>query len=120
MKNERTCYFKMRTAFLLLIFFLCGLTAVAETPVKRWGQLQVRGAQLCDQNGQPVVLRGISLGWHNLWPRFYNSGAVRTLARDWHASVIRAAMGVKIEDNYLENPKFALRVHGACHQCGHP
>ena len=82
---------------------------MAETPVKRWGQLQVRGAQLCDQKGQPVVLRGVSLGWHNLWPRFYNAGTVKTLSHDWHATVIRAAMGVKIEDNYLENPKFALQ-----------
>lgn len=99
---------KMKKIFLFL-FCLCSLMAMAETPVERWGQLQVRGAQLCDQHGQPVVLRGVSLGWHNLWPRFYNRGAVKTLANDWHATVIRAAMGVKIEDNYLENPKFALQ-----------
>lgn len=82
--------------------------AMAQTPVKQYGQLQVRGAQLCSQDGKPVVLRGVSLGWHNLWPRFYNKGAVDELTRKWHASVIRAAMGVKIEDNYLENPSFAI------------
>lgn len=82
--------------------------AMAQTPVKQYGQLQVRGAQLCSQDGKPVVLRGVSLGWHNLWPRFYNKGAVDELAKKWHASVIRAAMGVKIEDNYLENPSFAI------------
>lgn len=92
----------------MLMLTVCTV-GMAQTPVKKYGQLQVRGSQLCDQNGQPVVLRGVSLGWHNLWPRFYNKGAVDELTDKWHASVIRAAMGVKIEDNYLENPTFALQ-----------
>lgn len=92
----------------MLMLTVCTV-GMAQTPVKKYGQLQVRGSRLCDQNGQPVVLRGVSLGWHNLWPRFYNKGAVDELTDKWHASVIRAAMGVKIEDNYLENPSFALQ-----------
>jgi len=76
--------------------------------VTKWGQLQVKGSQLCDKDGNPIVLRGVSLGWHNLWPRFYNKGAVKELTNEWNATVVRAAMGVKIEDNYLENPSFAL------------
>lgn len=91
-----------------IMFLLACAAAVAQTPVKKWGQLQVRGSQLCDRTGNPVVLRGVSLGWHNLWPRFYNKGAVNELADKWHATVIRAAMGVKIDDNYLENPQFAM------------
>ncbi len=87
---------------------MCLSHAWATSPVKQWGQLQVRGTQLCDKDGNPVVLRGVSFGWHNLWPRFYNKKAVQWLAKDWHASVIRAAMGIQIEDNYLENPEFAL------------
>jgi endoglucanase len=83
--------------------------AHAQDPVKKWGQLQVKGSQLCDQHGQPVILRGVSFGWHNLWPRFYNKKAVQTLKQDWHASVVRAAMGIMIEDNYLENPSFAMQ-----------
>ena len=78
------------------------------SPVEQWGQLKVVGTQLCDQNGNPVTLRGASLGWHNLWPRFYNAKAVKWLADDWNAKVVRAAMGIMIEDNYLENPSFAL------------
>lgn len=42
----------------------------AIDPVKRWGQLQVKGNQLCSESGEPVSLRGVSYGWHNLWPRF--------------------------------------------------
>lgn len=90
---------------LLLTLFLVG--TYAASPVKQWGQLQVKGTQLCDEQGNPVMLRGVSFGWHNIWPRFYNKGAVKTLVNDWNATVIRAAMGIKIEDNYLENPEFA-------------
>ena len=84
-------------------------TAQSAGPVKRWGQLQVQGTQLCDQQGNPVVLRGVSLGWHNIWPRFYNKKVVRTLKNDWNATVVRAGMGVTtVEDNYLDNPSFAI------------
>ncbi len=95
--------------FLSLLMLAVCTVGNAQTPVKRYGQLQVRGSQLCGENGQPVVLRGVSLGWHNLWPRFYNKGAVDELTNKWHVSVIRAAMGIKIEDNYLENPSFAMQ-----------
>lgn len=73
------------------------------------GRLQVIGTQLSNEKGEPVVLRGASLGWHNLWPRFYNKDAVRWLAEDWKCTVVRAAMGLEIEDNYRENPEFALQ-----------
>lgn len=88
---------------------LMTITASAADPVKQWGQLQVKGAQLCDANGQPVTLRGVSLGWHNLWPRFYNADAVRWLKHDWHPTVIRAAIGASnVEDHYVDNPQFGL------------
>ena len=101
----------MKKILLLIVAATMTIATFAkkDTPVDKWGQLQVKGVQLCDQNGKPVVLRGASLGWHNLWPRFYNPGAVKWLADDWNATVIRAAMGIMIEDNYLENPQFALQ-----------
>lgn len=79
-----------------------------STPVGENGNLQVVGTQLCNQQGKPLALHGVSLGWHNLWPRFYNAKAVDWLVKDWNINVIRAAMGVEIDDNYIENPKFAL------------
>jgi endoglucanase len=99
----------MKTLLTIILSCLFLATAQAQAPVKKYGQLQVNGAQLCDQQGRPVILRGVSLGWHNLWPRFYNKKVVQTLHNDWHASVVRAAMGTLIEDNYLENPKFAMQ-----------
>lgn len=77
--------------------------------VARNGHLQVIGTQLSNEKGEPLVLRGASLGWHNLWPRFYNEGAVKWLKEDWKCTVVRAAMGLEIEDNYRENPEFALQ-----------
>ncbi len=92
----------------ILAMVLC-IGAKAFDPVKQWGQLQVVGTQLCAQNGEPIVLRGVSFGWHNIWPRFYNKKAVKWLKEDWHPTVIRAAMGVTtVEDNYMDNPSFAL------------
>lgn len=80
-----------------------------STVVLRNGQLQVIGTQLCNEQGEPFILRGASLGWHNLWPRFYNNQAVSWLADDWKCTVVRAAMGLEIEDNYRENPDFAMQ-----------
>ena len=101
----------MKRTILAIVVAMMTIALFAKkelTPVQQWGQLKVEGTQLCDQNGNAVTLRGASLGWHNLWPRFYNSKAVKWIANDWKATVIRAAMGIMIEDNYLENPSFAL------------
>ena len=99
----------MKKLMTLICALFCMAQVYAANSVKQWGQLQVKGAQLCDQSGNPVVLRGVSLGWHNIWPRFYNKNAVKWLVKDWHANIIRAAMGIQIDDNYLENPDFALK-----------
>ena len=77
----------MKKTILTLVIMLLAAASYAARPVKQWGQLKVVGSQLCDKQGNPVVLRGVSLGWHNLWPRFYNKKAVKWLAEDWHADV---------------------------------
>ncbi|MBP1617373.1 MAG: Cellulase [Bacteroidetes bacterium] len=98
-----------------LFLFLSLITSVAvfgipkNSPVALNGKLQVVGTQLSNEKGEAIALHGTSLGWHNLWPRFYNKSAVEWLVKDWNISIVRAAMGVAIEDNYLENPKFAMQ-----------
>jgi endoglucanase len=92
-----------------LIASLCSFKAPKNSPVAIHGHLKVSGTQLVDEKGEAVVLRGASFGWHNLWPRFYNKKAVDWLVEDWKCSVVRAAMGLAIEDNYLENPEYALQ-----------
>lgn len=98
----------LKYCLVLLVSVFAVQVSYAIDPVKRWGQLQVKGNQLCSESGEPVSLRGVSYGWHNLWPRFYNKHTVAWLKKDWHCTVLRAAMGTVIEDNYIENPTFAL------------
>lgn len=73
--------------------------------VKKHGQLSLKGTQLVDKNGEAIVLRGLSFGWHNWWGKFYNKDVVKTLHNDWNATVLRAAMGVDADENcYIQNP----------------
>jgi endoglucanase len=61
-----------------------------------YGALSVDGNKIVGANGKPVVLRGMSFFWSNPgWPggRFYTAGAVNTLADDWKATIVRAAVG---------------------------
>jgi endoglucanase len=73
-------------------------------PVARHGQLGVRGAQLVDASGQPVVLRGQAFGWDNWWPQYYSAAVVRWLRDDWCVDVVRPAMGIEPDGAYLRNP----------------
>jgi endoglucanase len=76
--------------------------------VKEHGRLSVLGTQLVDQNNQPIVLRGLSFGWHSMWPRFYNEKAVSWLKKDFKCNVVRAAMGIELgEYSYIKDPKFS-------------
>jgi endoglucanase len=74
------------------------------TPVARYGQLAVRGAELVDAKGEPVVLRGQAFGWDNWWPQYYNAEVVRWLRDDWCVDVVRPAMGIEPDGAYLSNP----------------
>lgn len=88
---------------LIVTFVLVSLLSGAQ-PVMVLGKLKVEGTQLKSERGDTVVLRGMSFGWHNFWPRFYNAGAVAWLAKDWNCSVVRAAMGIEPEGGYLKDP----------------
>ncbi len=85
--------------------------APARTPpVETHGALSVTGARLTDQNGTPAVLHGVSLGWHNWWPRFFNAGAVAEVVNVWGADVIRAAIGVHpAPGSWLDDPEGSWR-----------
>ncbi|MCW3078990.1 glycoside hydrolase family 5 protein [Segetibacter sp.] len=89
------------TFFYLLIFHL----QPTAQPVKAHGPLRVDGTKLVDKKGNAVVLRGMSFGWHNFWPRFYNPEAVKWLHTDWECTVVRAAMGVEPKNGYIEKPQ---------------
>ena len=93
-------------AFTLFIGMLISLNLQAQ-PVKKHGNLSVKGIQLTDENGKATVLNGISYGWHNWWPRFYNKESVKWLAQDWKCSAVRAAMGIDPDKGYIDQPDWS-------------
>lgn len=98
---------KSKTIF-FIIAFLFVFSASRAQFVKKHGQLSVQGTQLVDKNNNPVVLRGMSFGWHSMWPRFYNEKAVSWLKKDFNCNVVRAAMGIELgEYSYLKDPQFS-------------
>ncbi|MBN2775791.1 MAG: hypothetical protein JXR31_16165, partial [Prolixibacteraceae bacterium] len=85
----------MKKIITTLLFVSLCIFFVQSQPVKEHGKLSVKGINLVDQNNEVFMLQGVSYGWHNFWPRFYNKESVKWLRDDWSCSVIRAAMGVE-------------------------
>ncbi len=96
---------QLLTTFAILFIFAGTLFA---QPVKKHGPLSVEGTKIVDQKGRIVVLKGVSYGWHNWWPRFYNKETVKWLYKDWKSTVVRAAMGVEPDRGYLKNPEWSM------------
>lgn len=78
-------------------------SAIVQTPVAAHGKLSVSGGRLKDEHGADVQLAGMSLFWSQWAGSFYNPTTVATLAGDFRAGVVRAAMGVEM-GGYLQNP----------------
>ena len=95
---------------------LLALMAVSCNQTPKVEPLKVEGTQLTAA-GKPVSLHGISFGWHNIWPRFYNKQAVAQLHKDTGCRIFRAAIGADshamadnpgIHDGYMGEPEWAL------------
>ncbi len=99
----------MKKICVLFILITLSLTISWAQPVKKYGALRVEGTQLCDSSGKPIVLRGMSFGWHNWWPRFYNQEVVNWLVSDWKVDAVRAAMGVEPAGAYLYDSVGAIQ-----------
>ena len=98
---------KLKAKFLMIALLLIFGVSKAQF-VKRHGQLSVQGTQLVDKNNTPIVLRGMCLGWHSMWPRFYNEKAVNWLKKDFNCNIIRAAMGIELgEKSYIKDAQFS-------------
>lgn len=88
---------------------LLAVGAGAATPVERYGAIKVSGSSIIAQDGLPVQLAGPSLYW-SVWggQNYYNKDVVAWVAKDWKASLIRAAMGVDVnqtnDKGYLLSP----------------
>lgn len=91
-----------------LTISLAGCVESKKTPDCQ--PLTVKGKYLTNANGDTVVLRGVSYGWSNWWPQYYNKESVGWLKNDWHISVVRAAMGIEPRNGYLNNPNESVRL----------
>jgi endoglucanase len=92
------------------LFFMSMFFTSRSQIVKLHGQLKVKGTKLVDAKDKDVALHGMSFGWHNWWPRFYNVDAVHELATKWNCTVIRAAMGIEPDSGYLKNPERSVEL----------
>lgn len=101
----------MQPKILIAALIVCTAFAATAQPVKDHGQLKVVGTTLTDAKGKAVALHGMSFGWHNLWPRFYNAGAVKELVTEWNSTVVRASMGIELnEKGYLKSPEQSTKL----------
>lgn len=66
------------------------------------GWLQVKGTQLCNAEGKPAVLRGMSSHGLQWYEEYAGAQAIRNTA-EWGANLFRAAMYTG-EGGYLSNP----------------
>lgn len=99
----------MKTSFKILVFItlLFSFSTLPAQIVKQQGNLSVKGTKLINEHEIPVVLKGVSYGWHNWWPRFYNEETVSWLSKDWSCTVVRAAMGVEPDKGYKVSPDWS-------------
>lgn len=85
--------------------------AVSRGGVSENGRLQVVGVQLCNQSGDPVVLRGMSSHGVQWYGQFTSSGAISSTAA-YGANLFRIAMYTE-ENGYLSRPECKDRVIAA-------
>lgn len=99
----------MKKKLLIGILLIGVMLPINAQFVTEHGPLRVEGTQLKDKNGKEIVLRGMSFGWHNWWPRFYNADVVQWMKNDWKCTVLRAAIGIEPKRGYIRKPEFALK-----------
>jgi len=84
--------------------FSNSLSRARDTPVDRHGFLTVGDGKIKNQQGEVVMLRGMSLFWSQLKPQFFNIEVIQTLRDDWNINVIRAPLGIH-NRGYLDHPE---------------
>lgn len=83
-------------------FSLTAVQATSDNGVSAHGWLQVKGAQLCDEQGKPVVLRGMSTHGLQWFGQFASASAIQSTAA-YGANLFRLAI-YTAEGGYLQQP----------------
>ena len=76
------------------------------------GRLHVEGAQLVDENGEAVQLRGVSTHGLTWYPDFINGSLLGQLADDWNCNFIRLAMYSSLYCSGQEEESYRLMKQG--------
>ncbi|GLU46266.1 cellulase family glycosylhydrolase [Nocardiopsis ansamitocini] len=81
------------------------------SPVQEHGKVYVCGVNLCDEDGRPVQLRGMSTHGIQWFDHCLTGGSLSALADDWKADIVRLSMYIQ-EGGYETNPRrFTDRMH---------
>ena len=100
---------KMKKLLLCLCIALLTGASSAQNPVAENGQLQVIGHQLCNEQGKPFQLRGMSMFGLMHMPECLAYNSFKVLKDDWKSNVVRAPVymaNYSSPNNYNQNPAF--------------
>ncbi|MEV1008450.1 glycoside hydrolase family 5 protein [Streptomyces sp. NPDC049881] len=79
--------------------------SAAATPFEQYGRVWVCGTSLCDENGDPVQLRGMSTHGTQWYEQCVTDESLDVLAYDWGADVLRVSTYVQ-EGGYETDPQY--------------
>ncbi len=103
MKRIQALLLAMVMVLTMLVVPITGSNvSAATTPVKKHGQLSVKGANLVDKNGNKFQLRGISthgINW-DVGAPYVNKKAFKTLRDEWGVNAVRLAMYTEEYNGY--------------------
>jgi len=98
----------MKNIFLFyIITAILTSTTFSQNPVAENGQLQVIGHQLCNEQGKPFQLRGMSLFGLMHMPECIAYNSFKVLKEDWNSNVVRVPVlmaNYSSSNNYNQNP----------------
>lgn len=83
----------------------------AGSPAAVHGRLRVCGNRLCNRQGRPIQLRGMSTHGLQWYPQCANRRSFNALAKDWKADVVRLAMYVQEGGYETDPPGFTRQVN---------
>ena len=67
------------------------------------GALQVCGTQLCDSEGNPVQLRGVSTHGIQWFPEYINEDLFKELKEEWGVNAVRLCLYTEESEGYCED-----------------
>lgn len=89
-----------------------GAEMSGNTPLERYGALQVKGNRLTDRNGNQVQLKGISTHGLSWYPQYVNADFFKQMRDEWNVEIVRLAMYTAEYNGYCtgdENNKQTLK-----------